>query len=222
MTRRQLDIILASGGIIFAVLVLALGLVAKSQADFAKQTMKDQLGEQKITFTPAANLTDQEKTWKSGSQCLIDNAEKVIETGAQAECYADYYIALHLEEAANNAGYPGATYATIGTTQRQLQAKVADAKAKNDPGLADLQKQLDTVNSLRNTQFQGETLRGLLLTSYGFGILGDRAALAGVIAFGMAALAAVLGLAGFVHAFVTPKDQPVLRHGLTPAPTPTK
>ena len=103
-----------------------------------------------------------------------------------------------------------------------LRTQVAEAKANNDPAAADLQKKVDAGTALRETQFKGETLRGLLLTSYGFSIFGERAMLAAFIAFGIAAIAAVLSVAGFVHALVTPKDQRVLGGLLTPVPTPTK
>ena len=36
MTRRTLDIIFATGGLVLAVLILVLGLVLHSQANFAK------------------------------------------------------------------------------------------------------------------------------------------------------------------------------------------
>jgi hypothetical protein len=220
MTRRQLDIGLATGGALFALLVLGLGLVLRNQGDFAKSYVKEQLGEQRIMFPAAEKLTDTEKTWKSGSVCLVENGGKLLETGAQAECYANYYINLHLEESATRAGYPGETYASIGAVQTQLRTQVADAKATNDPAAADLEKQLTAVNALRDTQFRGETLRGLLLTSYGFSIFGERAALAANLAFGMAAVVALLAIAGFVHAFVSPKDQPVLRGRRASAPVP--
>ena len=196
---------------------LVLGLVLKNQADFARNYVKDQLGQQKITFTPADKLSDTEKAWKSGSSCLVDNGGKLLESGAHAECYANYYIALHLEEAATNAGYEGATYASIGSVQTDLRNQVASARQSNASNLADLQTRLDAVNALRTTQFQGETLRGLLLTSYGFSIFGERAALAADICFGLALLALGLAIAGFVHAFVTPKSEKVLEGTLAGA-----
>jgi hypothetical protein len=150
----------------------------------------------------------------------VDNGGQLLQSGAQAECYANYYIALHLEESATRAGYEGETYASIGGTQTALRTQVADAKAKGDPAAADLQKQLDAVNALRDTQFRGETLRGLLLTSYGFSIFGERAALAAIICLCIAAVAALLSVAGFVHAFMTPKDQPVLGRQGQHSPSP--
>lgn len=210
MTRRTLDIIFAAGGVVFALLFLVLALLLRNEYNFAQNYVHDQLGQQKITFTAAEKLTDEEKNWKPGSQCLIDNAGKQMFTGKQAECYANYYIDLHLETAAKTAGYEGATYATIGTVQTDLRAQIADAKAKNDAtGAADLQKKLDAATSLRTTQQTGETLRGLLLTSYGFSIFGDKAGQVMAVMFGLAALMVLLSVAGFVHAFVTPRDKVV-------------
>jgi hypothetical protein len=217
MTRRHLDIVLATGGALLALLILGLGLVAKNQADFAKTYVADQLGEQRINFPAAEKLTDAEKNWKPGSVCLSANAGQLMQTGAQAECYANYYIAVHLEESAKKAGFAGETYASISTPQAALRTQIAEAKAANDPKAADLEKQLAAATSLRETQFKGETLRGLLLTSYGFSIFGERAALGGTIAFGLAAVLALVSAAGFVHALVTPTDQPVLGGKLAPA-----
>jgi hypothetical protein len=220
MTRRYLDIVLAIGGTLFAGLVLILGLVLNDQANFAKGYVKDQLSEQRITFTAPDKLTEEEQTWKSGSQCLTDNGGQLLASGAQAECYANYYIALHLQESATRAGYPGETYASIGAAQSTLRTQVAEARTNSDPQLAGLQQQLDGVTALRDTQFRGETLRGLLLTSYGFSIFGERAALAAFICLGIAAVAALVSLAGFLHAIMTPKNRPVLRRRERSVPAP--
>jgi hypothetical protein len=211
MSRRTLDIIFSAGGVVFAVLFLILALVLRNEYNFGKDYVHDQLGEQKITFAAADKLTDEEKNWKPGSKCLLDNADKQMFTGKQAECYANYYIALHLETSAASAGYPGGTYATMGTVQSDLRAKIADLKAKNDTaGAADAQKQLDAVTAARSTQQTGETLRGLLLTSYGFSIFGDRAGQVAIIGFITSGVLLLLSIAGFIHAFVTPKEKLVL------------
>ena len=67
-----------------AVLLVVLGLVLRNQADFAKSYVHDQMVEQRISFTPAAGLSADEKT----ASCLVDNAGKPLLTGKQAECYA--------------------------------------------------------------------------------------------------------------------------------------
>jgi len=208
MRRRTLDIIFASGGMAVAVLIAVLGFAIVSQAQFASEYAKTELSAQKIVFSAADKLTAEEKTWKAGSTCLVTYAGQTMETGAQAECYAKYFIALHMETSAVNAGFPGATYATLGSIRSDLSTQIAAAKAKNDTtGAADLQKKLDSATSLRTTMQTGETLRGLLLTVYGFSVIGEKAAFAGTIIYGLAALMAALSIAGFVHAFVTPKEK---------------
>ena len=47
----------------------------------------------------------------------------------------------------------------------------------------------------------GETLRGLLLTTYGFSVMGEIAGLAANLIFGLAGIMGLLAAAGFVHAF---------------------
>ena len=208
MKRRSFDIILAGGGLMVAVLLLALGIAAYGQYTFAQNYVKEELSAQKIVFTPVAGLTDEEKTWKAGSTCLVTYAGQTMETGPQAECYAKYYIALHMESAAVASGFPGATYATLGTIGNDLKAQVAAAKTKGDTAAAtDLQKKVDTAAGLRTTMQTGETLRGLLLTVFGFSTLGAVAGLAGYLLFGLAAVMLLVSIAGFVHAFVTPKEK---------------
>ena len=190
------------------ILLLVLGFVLADQASFAHSYVADQLGQQKITFTAADKLSAEEKNWKPGSQCLTDYAGQLMTTGKMAECYANFYIALHLETAATTAGFPGETYATLGGIQTTLRAQVADAKTKNDTAAADAaQKKLDSATSLRTTAQTGETLRGLLLTSYGFSVFGEKADLAGNVCFAIGSLLMVLAIAGAFHAIRTPADQ---------------
>jgi hypothetical protein len=210
MRRRSLDLIFASGGLLVAALLAVLGLALVSQYTFAIDYVKEELGAQKITFATADKLTDAEKTWKPGSACLVTYAGQQMQTGPQAECYAKYYLAKHMDASAQSAGFPGATYATLGATRTDLSAQVAAAKAKGDTtAAADAQKKLDAATSLRTTMQTGETLRGLLLTVYGFSAIGDKAGLAANILFALAILMAGLSVAGFVHAFITPKEKVV-------------
>ena len=218
MKRRTLDIIFAGGGAVLAVLLLVLGFVLADQASFAHDYVKDQLGQQKITFAAADKLTEGEKT-QPGGACITENAGKLMETGKQAECYANFYIGYHLEESAKTAGFPGETYATLGAVRTGLTADVAAAKAKSDTAAQEAaQKKLDSATSLRSTMQTGETLRGLLLTSFGFSIFGEKAGLAADVCYAAAFLLLLLAIAGFVHAFVTPKEKVV---GVLAAAPPT-
>ena len=198
MKRRTLDVIFSAGGLVLAGLLLVLAFVMTSNANFAKSYVKDQLSEQRITFKPADALTDEE----AASACLVKYAGQPLTTGKQAECYANDFIGLHVQAVAD-----GQTYADLGTPQSELRTKVADAQKANDPALADLQKQLADVTAQRETLFKGETLRGLLLTSFGFSVFGVKGAQVATVAYLVAALLALLSIAGFVHALRTPKDK---------------
>lgn len=57
--------------------------------------------------------------------------------------------------------------------------------------------------------FRGETLRGLLLTTHGFSIFGERAAQAAWVCFAVALVLALATAAGFVHATRTKPDDVV-------------
>ena len=205
MKRRTLDLVFGVGGVLLAGLLAVLGLVMKDNADFAKTYVHDQLSEQQISFKTADTLTDIEKK----SACLTKFAGTALDTGKKAECYANDFIALHLAEGAKAAKFEGATYATLGGEVGKAKAAVADAKAAGKP-TEDLQKAADAVSGLRETAFKGETLRGLLLTSYGFSVFGEKGGQAETVCFLVALVLVLASLAGFIHAFTTPKDKVVL------------
>ncbi len=212
MKRRTLDLLFSIGGVLLAGLLLAVGIVMSSNASFAKTYVSDQLKQQNISFKTVDTLTDEEKK----SACLVQYAGQALTTGKQAECYANDFIGLHVKSVAN-----GATYADLGTPQSALSAKVKAAQASNDPNLADLQKQLATVTGQRETLFKGETLRGLLLTSYGFSVFGEKADQAATASYAAAILLALLSIAGFVHALTTPGNKAFAAPDPAPARTET-
>jgi hypothetical protein len=197
MNRRTLDLLFSAGGVVLGALLLVLGLVLNNQADFAKSYVTNQLSDQKITFTPADALKGEQDA--AGGQCLVNYGGTPLDTGKKAECYANQYIAFHLEESAKGADVPGATYATLGTEVNKAKAAVTAAQDANQP-TEELQARVDQLSGLRDTMFKGETLRGLLLTSYGFSIFGDRAGLAANVCFAAFGLMILLSIAGFIHA----------------------
>ena len=201
MKRRTLDMIFSAGGIAVAILLVLLGFVFKTNADFADSYVHDQLAEQKISFTAAEFLSDEEKT----STCLIENAGTPLDSGKKAECYANDYIGMHLKGIGG-----GETYATIGAIQTKAKTALADATAANASNVVELKADLDKITGQRETMFKGETLRGLLLTSYGFSIFGEKAALAAMLSFLGALVMLLASVAGFIHAFSTPKDKVAL------------
>jgi hypothetical protein len=199
MHRRTLDIIFSVGAVLLAGLLLVLGLVLQNQANFAKDYVHNQLSAQKITFTPKAGLQPDEN-----AACLQDNAGKALTTGKQAECYANNYIAVHL--AAIN---DGKTYSETSGESRTLATQAADATKAGAANAADLNAQAKVLDGKVQTLFRGETLRGLLLTSYGFSIFGERAQQAAWVCFAVALVLFLAAIAGFVHAFTTSKEKTV-------------
>ena len=193
--------IFSAGGVAVAILLVLLGFVFKTNADFADSYVHEQLAEQKISFTAAEFLSDEEKT----SSCLIENAGTPLDSGKKAECYANDYIGMHLKGIGG-----GETYATIGAIQTKAKTALADATAANASNVVELKADLDKITGQRETMFKGETLRGLLLTSYGFSIFGEKAALAGMLSFLGALVMLLASVAGFIHAFSTPKDKVAL------------
>ena len=229
MSRKALDIVFSAGGADLALTMLVLGFVLIDQKNFADDYVKTELGAQRIVFATDEELANDAKSnpdnavlnWKPGSSCLTEYAGQLMEKGAQAECYAKYYIGMHMSRSAKNlklsapinvkiAGQDqtlttmeGQTYATLGGIRTALAADQKALTEKGDKAAADArQKDVDAVASLRTTMQTGETLRGLLLTSYGFSTFGDKAGLAADVAFVGAAVLAIVALAGFAHAFI--------------------
>ena len=200
MRRRTLDILFSVGGLALAGLLLILGLVLQNQANFADTYVHDQLSAQQIVFTPKAGLAPEEKK----AACLVANAGEPLTTGKQAECYANDYIALHLTEINE-----GKTYSQTSTESRAKATEAAEAVKAGATNATELQNEAKALDGKTQTLFRGETLRGLLLTSYGFSIFGERAQQAAWVSFAAALVLFLASIAGFVHAFTTPKEETV-------------
>jgi hypothetical protein len=198
MKRRTLDLLFSIGGVGLAGLLLIIGVVMSSNADFSSKYVTDQLAQQKITFKTADTLTDEERQ----APCLVAYAGQALTTGKQAECYANEFIGLHVKTTGK-----GRTYAEIGDDQTVLRAQIAAAQQSGATNVADLQKQLTDLTATRETVFKGETLRGVLLTSYGFSELGNKADQAASVIYLGVILLTALSIAGFVHALMTPKSK---------------
>jgi hypothetical protein len=200
MKRRTLDLIFATGGLVAAGLILVLGLVLQNQANFANDYVHNQLAEQKIVFTPVQALGKDTQ-----AQCLKDNAGKALTSGKQAECYANNYIRVHLA-AVND----GKTYAETSNTQRGVQAQLDAMTDPNRAPARQLAARNEALTGQVQTLFRGETLRGLLLTSYGFSIFGDRAQTAAYVCYALALVLFLAAVAGYAHAASKQADHVVL------------
>lgn len=154
--------------VIAAVVLIAVGSMALWANKFTLNMIKTELSAQKIYFPQKGSPALDPKEFPD----LQQYAGQLVDSPAKAKAYANGFIGRHLDKVAG-----GKVYAEV------------SAEAQKDPNNATLQKQKATL-------FQGETLRGILLsTGYGFGTMGQ---IAGVAAYTLFASAAVLLGAAFV------------------------
>ena len=187
--RRTVDrVLIALGGVAAIVLAVAGGLLLWG-SNFAHDYVHRELSSQNIVFPSADELSGQGRT------DLVRFADEQVTTGNQAQAYASF-INGHLQAVAD-----GATYADLGATSN---AAKADLQTAQDNGasateIATLQTKVDTISGQRDTLFKGETLRGLLLSSYAWATVGRIAGIAGIVALVAAGVTAALVAAGLVH-----------------------
>jgi hypothetical protein len=180
--RATLDRLISMGGVLLAVVLLTAGVLLIFANVFVKNQVHDQLAAQRVTMpteqTGLAKLPADDKA------ALEPYAGQLMTTGQQAQVYADHFIAVHLDAVAG-----GKTYSEVSGA---YLAQCSDPTAATSTTCQTLAQQ-------RQTLFEGETLRGLLLTSYAFATMGTIAGIAGVVALVAALLFAVLALLGFRH-----------------------
>ena len=187
--RRTIDTILIGfGAVCVAVLAIAGGLLTWGH-NFATDYVHDELASQHVVFPDQAALL------KEGRTDLVGYAGQPVTSGSQAEAYASY-IAHHLDGIAK-----GATYADLGQPESAAKAAVQSAKdtGQSAAAVTDLQAKTDAITNQRNTLFKGETLRGLLLTSYAWSTIGTIAGIAAIVCFVAAGVLLVLVVLGVIH-----------------------
>lgn len=141
---------------IAAVLLLIVGGLALWAHNFTGNMVQSELAAQKIYFPKKGAASFSPTTYPD----LQQYAGQLVDSPAKAKAYANGYIGRHLQAIAN-----GKVYAEVG------------AEAAKDPTNVKLQQQKQLL-------FQGDTLRGILLTSgYGFGTIGILAGIASIVAF---------------------------------------
>ncbi len=195
MRRMTFDTLVSVAGLLLVgVLLVAGGLLAWTSS-YINNEVTTQLSAQKIVF-PAANSA---AVAAPEFQAMRQYGGQQLTTGAQAEVYADHFIANHLIKIGG-----GKTYA-------QLSAE-AQAQPTNT-----------TLAGVVNTVFKGETLRGLLLNAYAFGKMGMIAGIAAVVAFIGAGILLLLSLLGLYHSRrVSPTVEILSTNGKITAPQPNE
>ena len=190
MQRKTLDMLLTAGGGLLLVVLLAIGAVASWGYSYANGTVHSQLAAQKIFF-PAKGSA--EPASPKIAPYLDKYAGQQVVNGAQAEAYANHFIAVHLQKIGG-----GKTYA-------QLSA-ASLAQPKN----ATLKAEVASV-------FQGTTLRGLLLEAYAFWLVGQVAFWVSIGAWALAFLMLMLVALGLLHSRRVSAGETVLRPRLAAA-----
>jgi hypothetical protein len=191
MQRKIFDFIASAGGALMVVVLLVAGGLLMWGYSFANSNVHSQLAEQQIVFPTKAEFAQA----KPGTEItpgmlpyLSKYAGEPLTTGAQAEAYADHFIAVHLSE----MPYKG-VYANV------------SAASRANPSNTVLAQEVQT-------SFQGTTLRGLLLEAYAFSEFGLIALWAGIAAFALAAIMALMVGLGFRHGRKVPESTELTVH----------
>jgi hypothetical protein len=189
MRRRVFDLLASFGGIVLVVVLLVAGGLLVWGHSFTNSNVHNQLAKQEVFFPPKAAFAHA----KAGTEITPSMIPSVSQyagqqmlTGAQAEAYADHFIAVHLSELPY-----GGVYAKISAA---ALAQPTNAKLK----------------ALEQTSFQGTTLRGLLLEAYAFSKIGQIMLWGAIASFILAIIMAVLVALGFWHARRTAPEEDLL------------
>ncbi len=182
LRRRTIDSVLIGLGVVVTVVLIVAGGLLTWGSNFADDYVHDELASQNIFFP------DQEALVGQGRDDLVGFAGEQVTNGDDAEAYASY-INGHLEGIAD-----GATYADLGGPERAARAEVTAAQESgaDEAAIADLQATADGITGQRDSLFRGETLRGLLLSTFAWSTIGRIAGIAATTAFVCAGVMLVL------------------------------
>jgi hypothetical protein len=174
MRRRTFDAVATIAGLVLAVVLAIGGGLLLWGHSVVNTDVHNQLAAQKIVF-PAANSPEIKALPASDATAMKAYSGQLMTTGAQAQTYADHFIAVHLKEIGG------------GKTYSQLSA-AAMAQPKNTA----LATQVATI-------FKGTTLRGMLLNAYGWWQMGQIMLISAIVAFAAAGLFLILSFFGLWH-----------------------
>ncbi len=193
MRRKTFDLLVSTGGLVIAAVLLVAGGLLMWGYSFANSQVHDQLVAQKIVFPTTSN--PEFKALPASDQAAMGAyAGQTLTTGAQAKTYADHFIAVHLAEMGH------------GQTYSQLSAQSL-AQPKNI-----------ALAGLVQTVFRGTTLRSMLLEAYGFWQFGQIALYAAIASFIGAGLILILSIIGLVHGRRVTPEAEVLGKTVHPDP----
>ena len=171
MSRKLLDKLLTSAGVLVMLLMIVGGCLALWGQNFAADQIRSQLTQEKIYFPKAGTPALDPKEFPG----LQQYAGTLVDNGDKAKAYADEFIWHHMMKASG-----GKTYAEVSAL---AQASPTDTK----------------LAALKSTLFQGDMLRSSLLTAYAFSRFGLVAQWAAVACFAGAFVMLILVLLGLAH-----------------------
>jgi hypothetical protein len=174
LRRRTFDALVSGTGLLLAAVLLAAGILLGWAHSFVSSEVHNQLAAQKIAF-PAQSNPEFKALPPQDAAAMAQYAGQQMTSGAQAETYADHFIAYHLSLIGG-----GKTYSQL------------SALSVAQPANAKLAAEVQTV-------FRGDTLRSMLLDAYGFWKMGQIALIASIISYLGAGLLVLLSIFGFMH-----------------------
>jgi hypothetical protein len=178
--RSSFDKLISWTGLLLAATLLLAGGLLTWAYIFINNEVEGQLSIQGITMPEGQAL---DALPPEDRDALDQYAGSPMDTGPEAKAYADHYILVHMNAASN-----GRTYQQVSGAYQAMS--VAEKASPQGQALA----------GLRETLFQGNTLRGLLLYGYAFATMGTIAGIAALGAYIVAIILLVLGLLGLRHA----------------------
>jgi len=185
MRRRTFDALAVVAGFILTAVLIVAGVLLVWGHSYASDQVRSQLSAQKIVF-PTTSSPEFKILPAANRAQMAKYAGQPMTNGAQAETYANYFIARHLFLIGG-----GKTYSQL--------SELSMAHPTNTT----LANQVQTV-------FRGTTLRSMLLEAYGFWQFGQIALISAIVAFCGAALMLVLSLLGIVHLRRTAPEAEIL------------
>lgn len=178
--RSAFDKLISGAGLALAITLLAAGGLLTWGHNFVANQVHDQLVMQDITMPEGEALADLPA---ADAAVMKKYAGSRLDTGPEAQAYADHYILVHM-----NAMAKGQTYSQV---SGQFVSMTDEQKASAEG---------QALGQLRQSLFMGDTLRGLLLYGYAFATIGTIAGIAAFVSFGGAAVLLLLVAIGFGHA----------------------
>ena len=189
MKRRTFDKLVSYVGLGLALLLFIFAGLLNFGGGFASENVRSQLANQNIAFPIEAGLPANTKDQ------LLKWAGMQVVSGEMARDYSDLYILEHMN--ASSAAVMGnpATYSEVSSAYLTAQRS-----SGTDP------VQLQKLSDLRDSLFMGNTLRGMLLQAYAFGMMGVIAGYAAIASLVGGLVFLLLAIAGLMHIRRTPED----------------